>query len=428
MSAADNANISLMHMTLEGNAGNQSVAVHGLRLDDGATDFRGQHLEIKNTRAYGIGFQAGTTSFARIWLDSIYIQNAGDDGIDFKDPQTTNIGLFLSNILVDGWAKIVAGKAAFDFRGPVQAVNIAAINDATADANHGIRLRIFAAAPPNEASGRRCRISNFYIEMSGDNKRGLTMSGKHAAMTNGYIRLPGANALAVYAVGNASGQAEGNVVDAVQVPDCGGNALRVGEETKDNRFSITASGGTGIAARFEGANNEGNSLEDSEILDTGTTAVNIEAGVTGARIKRSRIARTTGVAVNIVATAADALIQGNEYEANSGVNLQDAGTDTVAEGDVEVGLVTPIPAVAAAALSIPYPGEVFLVSGGTAITSIDAASTIARRRVVLIFSGTPTFTDGGNLKIAGNLVASADDTITLVCDGTDWYEVGRAVN
>jgi hypothetical protein len=32
------------------------------------------------------------------------------------------------------------------------------------------------------------------------------------------------------------------------------------------------------------------------------------------------------------------------------------------------------------------------------------------------------------LKLAGNLVATADDTITIVCDGTNWYEVGRAVN
>jgi hypothetical protein len=48
--------------------------------------------------------------------------------------------------------------------------------------------------------------------------------------------------------------------------------------------------------------------------------------------------------------------------------------------------------------------------------------------VHLIFRGTPTFTDGGNLKLAGNLVATADDSITLVSDGTAWYETARAVN
>jgi hypothetical protein len=39
-----------------------------------------------------------------------------------------------------------------------------------------------------------------------------------------------------------------------------------------------------------------------------------------------------------------------------------------------------------------------------------------------------TFTDGNNLKIAGNFVTSADDTITLVCDGTNWFETCRSAN
>jgi hypothetical protein len=81
---------------------------------------------------------------------------------------------------------------------------------------------------------------------------------------------------------------------------------------------------------------------------------------------------------------------------------------------------------AAATVTLPEWNDTFIVSGNTNITSVTASW--AKRRVTLIFTGTPTFTDGSNLKLAGNLVATADDTITLVCDGTNWYETGRSVN
>lgn len=79
-----------------------------------------------------------------------------------------------------------------------------------------------------------------------------------------------------------------------------------------------------------------------------------------------------------------------------------------------------------ATVTLPEYGSLFTISGTTTITSITASH--AERRVTLIFSGALTFTDGSNLKLAGNLVTTADDTITLVCDGTNWYETSRSVN
>jgi hypothetical protein len=66
------------------------------------------------------------------------------------------------------------------------------------------------------------------------------------------------------------------------------------------------------------------------------------------------------------------------------------------------------------------------VTGTTNITSVTAGS--AGRRVSIIFRGILTFTDGSNLKLAGNFVTSADDVITLVSDGTNWHEAGRSAN
>lgn len=84
--------------------------------------------------------------------------------------------------------------------------------------------------------------------------------------------------------------------------------------------------------------------------------------------------------------------------------------------------------ITAAATITPREGNFFVVTGNTNITSVTAAARDKGRIITFQFSGTPTFTDGSNLKLAGNLVATADDTITLVCDGTNWIEIARSVN
>ena len=49
--------------------------------------------------------------------------------------------------------------------------------------------------------------------------------------------------------------------------------------------------------------------------------------------------------------------------------------------------------------------------------------------IVLLFSGDAAtsglITDTGNLSLENNLLYVAGDSITLVCDGTDWIELGR---
>jgi len=83
----------------------------------------------------------------------------------------------------------------------------------------------------------------------------------------------------------------------------------------------------------------------------------------------------------------------------------------------------------AAAITLPTWTDSIIVTGTTNITSIASASNHRNRTVTLMFQGALTFTDGNNLKLAGNFVTTADDTITLTCaDGTNWYEICRSVN
>lgn len=85
-----------------------------------------------------------------------------------------------------------------------------------------------------------------------------------------------------------------------------------------------------------------------------------------------------------------------------------------------------VPSVASAGtLTLPF-GRVVTVTGTTGITSITARP--AGDVVTLIFSGILTVTDGSNLKLSANFTTSADDSLTLVSDGTNWIEVSRSAN
>lgn len=50
-------------------------------------------------------------------------------------------------------------------------------------------------------------------------------------------------------------------------------------------------------------------------------------------------------------------------------------------------------------------------------------------QVIFIISSNPanatTIVDGGNLHISGNWTDGADKTLTLIFDGTNWYEISR---
>lgn len=66
------------------------------------------------------------------------------------------------------------------------------------------------------------------------------------------------------------------------------------------------------------------------------------------------------------------------------------------------------------------------INGTTNINAITASW--PGRRVTLMFTGTLSVADGNNLKLNAVFSATPDDTLSLVCDGTNWFETARSAN
>jgi len=84
-----------------------------------------------------------------------------------------------------------------------------------------------------------------------------------------------------------------------------------------------------------------------------------------------------------------------------------------------------------ASLSLPVYGDYFKITGTADITSITASW--VDRTITLRFAGTAAtngVVDGSNIVLAGgaDFGYTPNDTLHLVSDGTNWYEISRSVN
>jgi hypothetical protein len=83
----------------------------------------------------------------------------------------------------------------------------------------------------------------------------------------------------------------------------------------------------------------------------------------------------------------------------------------------------------ASATALPaVTGTYFHVTGTTTVTSMTTTGAVAGQIYTLRFDDILTFTKGNNMKLASTMTTSADDTISLLFDGTNFIEVARSVN
>jgi hypothetical protein len=200
----------------------------------------------------------------------------------------------------------------------------------------------------------------------------------------------------------------------------------------NGRYGIAAFAGrvaiTGNVSRTNGTA----AANDTGISSTNSSAGGLHSIVGNISTNVAAGAQDYGIAASITNSTAFTVIEGNLCTGNnvSDIYLEGANSGNFKYGPNLGTIITDVtaPSVASAAtLTLPRGADVVSVTGTTGITSIVATGN-ARRTATLIFAGALTVTDGSNLKLAGNFTTTADDVLTLYCDGTNWFEVSRSVN
>lgn len=94
-----------------------------------------------------------------------------------------------------------------------------------------------------------------------------------------------------------------------------------------------------------------------------------------------------------------------------------AGVEFLSDGDVTAGVLA------------LYSGQKFVKYTGTT-TIDDISDNRIGREVVIRFNGVATITHGATIVLQGgvNFATTANDTLTLIGDGSTWFEVSRSVN
>ena len=210
---------------------------------------------------------------------------------------------------------------------------------------------------------------------------------------------------------NASGNANGGNIDLV-------TGAGIGTGTSGQ---VWIPDGTSAApsVAFKSLPNAGLHLQSGAVyLDIAGEGAFRFSGASGQNRMKSSVQLGWASADDVVANANDTAFA-----------RQSAGVVRLTDGGSGIKSFLGGGASVASATAMPIPtGRVFHVTGTTDITSITATNLQSGVVITLIFDGILTFTDGNNLKLAGNFVTSADDTITLAYDGTNFYEVSRSVN
>ncbi len=127
--------------------------------------------------------------------------------------------------------------------------------------------------------------------------------------------------------------------------------------------------------------------------------------------------------------AASISVYNNEFnQAGQAIAAPTPPTIPIAQsGNFGSGLNAYTPIVqSASTITLPKNTNLVSITGTTTINSITPG--YPGDRVTLKFNASIFLSDLNNIKIAGGFVADADDTITLICDGLNWFETGRAVN
>lgn len=182
---------------------------------------------------------------------------------------------------------------------------------------------------------------------------------------------------------------------------------------------------------------------------SGATCISSSDILQYATIVGNTFITAAGTGISLGGTSHFNLISSNNFVAQTGITV--AGDDNMIEGNLFTSVTTQITdtgsdnmysnnfpeevaTVASAAalgsgVNAAKTSDIWNVTGTTTITSIHAdVGPRIGRAITLQFASSLTVTDGSNLTLAGNFSATADDTMRLQYDGSNWVELSRSAN
>jgi hypothetical protein len=165
----------------------------------------------------------------------------------------------------------------------------------------------------------------------------------------------------------------------------------------------------------------------SAATGSGHIRINAAAAVS---VRNNNFIGTGGANVSVENTAVDLTLIDNQFSQGAGVTLDLIATPTTPiqmRGNYGNALFTHVASVASAAtITLPKINNLVNITGTTTINAINP--TAAGHVVTLKFNAAIVVSDTANVRLNGVFVADIDDTLMLVCDGTNWFEVGRTTN
>lgn len=220
---------------------------------------------------------------------------------------------------------------------------------------------------------------------------------------------------------NATGDLNGFLItggDALDFTGCialnnNGNGMLI----LGNATNVTVSGGqyqrNGAVASSGGRN--------GVFINTGSSVV-----LKGVNAQDNRVTKTQQYGVKLNPGILSLAMEGCNLQPNAVGSLQMVSTPPVIFFESN-NIVQESSTVASAnVVVLPNTGRVFTISGTTAINGL--SNQWAGREVTLVFSSTAQINATGSLKLNSNFTGAADRAISMVSDGTNWYERSRSTN
>ena len=235
--------------------------------------------------------------------------------------------------------------------------------------------------------------------------------------------------------GIASGvSATRNIIESNWVSQASGHGILIqggfANSVKDNSVFSSVQDGIRLTSINSHTQVLGNLCVDNDLNDTNSFhGIHLNTGEF-AQVSNNKCYNTvpaTGQLRGIAISSADScLVTNNDIRRNvSSGNVSDGGTDNIIDNN-QGTTVLPVVASGAGEITLPTPFVYVDLTGTSAVTGLKALH--AGAVTTIKTSATASLTDGENLKLAGNFSGTADDTITLVCDGTNFYEMSRSAN